>query len=113
MAPLDDRVEPANQVRALERELERYGEALTKKERWLVLNKRDRLDADEFQARRAQILESLGWRGPVYGISALTGEGTAELAEDLMRRLEALRSSLGGDEMTTEEANGDDWHPLG
>jgi GTP-binding protein len=77
VAPIDDRIDPADQIRKIEAELEQYGEHLTEKARWLVLNKLDLLEPDEFERRRERILRQLGWRGPVYGISAVTGEGTA------------------------------------
>jgi GTP-binding protein len=119
IAPLDETVDAADQVRKLERELERYGEELTEKERWLVLNKRDLLDAGEYETHRARILESLGWQGPVYGISAATGEGTGVLTVDLMRRLEGLRlestdeaEAEAEDEGTAEEEDSGAWHPL-
>jgi GTP-binding protein len=112
LAPFDDTVDPAEQVRTLEREIERYGRALTEKERWLVLNKRDLLDPAEYRSRRDRILESLGWEGPVYGVSAVTGEGTGQLCEDLMCRLERLRLAEReeGDEPTGPDDGG--WHPL-
>jgi len=75
-----------------------------------VLNKRDLLDPAEYETRRSEILRRLAWVGPAYGISALTGEGTAELTEDLMRRLEESRQAEG--EPVAEAATGD-WNPLG
>lgn len=88
IAPLGDLVDPARQVREIERELEAYGEGLVHKERWLVLNKRDLLTSTDFERRRTAILDRLGWTGPVFGISAVTGEGTGELTQTLMRYLE-------------------------
>jgi GTP-binding protein len=113
VAPLDDAVDPADQVRKLERELRRYGDELPKKERWLVLNKTDLLPTGDYESRRARLLESLGWQGPVYGISALTGAGTGRLSEDLMRRLEILGSSAANGERAEEgEVGSGRWHPL-
>jgi GTP-binding protein len=91
IAPLDDQENSAEQVRKIEVELAAFGGDLTDKERWLVLNKTDLLDADDYRERQAQLLSDLDWQGPVYGISALTGQGTAELVNDLMRRLEQLK----------------------
>ncbi|MCB2261754.1 MAG: GTPase ObgE [Candidatus Thiosymbion ectosymbiont of Robbea hypermnestra] len=110
-APLGgDPSEPARQVRALEDELAAYGGDLTQKERWLVLNKRDLLAPADFEQRRAAILERLGWRGPAFGISAVTGEGTGDLTQALMQYLERERR-----ETTTANQAADDkehWHPL-
>lgn len=112
IAPLEDSPDPEDRVRKLERELARYGTDLLEKERWLVLNKRDLLEPAEYEVRRRRILESLGWQGPVYGISAVTGEGTDELSQDLMRRLEALRPSDDGASTQDEGPEAGDWHPL-
>lgn len=110
IAPLDEGVEPARQVRQIERELQQFGAELAGKERWLVLNKQDLLDAETFRRRRDALIETLDWRGPVYGISALTGEGTGALMEDLLRRVEAARQDARSG---AAPASGDDtWHPL-
>jgi GTP-binding protein len=106
LAPVDPEVRPAAQVRAIERELADYGEDLPAKERWLVLTKIDLLDPAEVERRRAALLEELGWTGPVHAISSVTGAGTGELCEALMRRLEAERAA------PTPQQESDDWHPL-
>jgi GTP-binding protein len=111
IAPLDESVDPADQVRKIESELAAFGGDLGAKERWLVLNKCDLLDPDELDARRGALIEGLGWgEAPVYAVSALTGTGTARLMEDLMRRLEAFKAQAGVP-APEEEAEGD-WHPL-
>ncbi|QIK37967.1 Obg family GTPase CgtA [Caldichromatium japonicum] len=112
IAPLDEREDPAEQVRTLERELAAFGEGLLAKERWLVLNKTDRLEPIALEQRRAQLIEALGWQGPVYAISALTGMGTDRLAQDLMQRLEVLRDSADGHLDTAPAASDGAWYPL-
>ncbi|MBV5311086.1 Obg family GTPase CgtA [Chromatium okenii] len=92
IAPLGDQEDPAEQVQKIEAELAAFGGDLTEKERWLVLNKVDLLDADEYAERQAQLIAALDWHTPVYGISALTGQGTAELVNALMQRLEQLKN---------------------
>jgi GTP-binding protein len=74
--------------RAVEAELGLYSDGLATRPRWLVLNKLDLLPPDERDARKAQLVEALGWKGPVYGISALTADGTKRLAQDVMVFLE-------------------------
>jgi len=72
--PVETAVEGA---RAITEELRKYDEALYEKPRWLVLNKLDMVeDPAETQKR---FCEALGWKGPVFAISALTGNGTQEL----------------------------------
>jgi len=115
VAPLDDSIEPADQVREIEAEIRSFGGGLAEKERWLVLSKKDLLSATGFERRRADILKRLGWQGPVFGVSAVTGEGTEELAESLMRRLERggrERSTENSEPASDEQACTGDWHPL-
>jgi GTP-binding protein len=115
VAPLDESVDPAEQVRKIEVELAAFGGDLEQKERWLVLNKCDLLAPDELERRRAGILARLNWDGPVFGISAITGTGTAELTEALMAHLERERREAAADpgESAQDDAlNATDWHPL-
>ena len=77
--------------RAVEGELGAYSEALADRPRWLVLNKLDLLPADERDARVAAIVKELKWKGPVYGISALTADGTKRLVQAVMSYLEKQR----------------------
>jgi GTP-binding protein len=42
-------------------------------------------------------LEKTGWKGPVYQISALTGDGTKPLTNDIMDYIEARRERAGED----------------
>lgn len=108
-APLDGGASPLDDVRRVVAELEKYGGDLGSKERWLVLNKMDLLDAGEFARRRRALVEALGWEGPVYAVSALNGAGTEALVAALMQRLEALASAEHAGE---EGLEGREWHPL-
>ena len=113
LAPIDEREDPASQVRTIEHELAGYGSDLSDKERWLVLNKSDLLDPTSVQARRDALLAALDWPGQVFAISAVTGDGTAELAEALMRRLEQSPHPLSRVvDDTAAEGDGEPWHPL-
>lgn len=110
IAPLDEAQDPVEQVRKIEREIAAFGGDLADKQRWLVLNKVDLLDADELRERRDRILRDLAWDAPVYDLSALTGSGTDALCDDLMQHLEQLRREQGAD--VAQLADDDDWHPL-
>lgn len=110
IAPLDESVDLALQVRQIEAELRDYSEALAGKERWLVLNKQDLLTEDEYEERRRGLLHSLHWSGPVYGISALSGDGAQRLVRDLMGRLEAIWREERGPEAAVEAE--EPWDPL-
>jgi GTP-binding protein len=109
LAPLDSRVDSTAEVKQIEQELSRYSSELVDKERWLVLNKKDLLPDEAFQERRSELLAELDWDGPVYGISAVTGEGVKRLIGDLMQRLETIwQDEKSAGEETDEGA----WDPL-
>ena len=79
---------PASTVKALERELANFSTDLAEKTRWLVLNKIDLLDEEALAAARDDIVRKLDWDGPVFEVSAATGEGTEQLAQAVMQALE-------------------------
>jgi len=90
IAPLDPNVEPAVEVRAIEKELAGYSEELASKPRWLVINKTDLLDEEGLDEARQALLEALGWEGPVFEVSAATGAGTDALGHAVMQALERM-----------------------
>src|SRR3954463_16532078 len=59
MAPFDESVDPAAEVKALANELKKYDPALAKKPRWLVFNKADLLGPDEAKKRAAALVKRL------------------------------------------------------
>jgi GTP-binding protein len=91
MAPYDG-VEPADAALTIVRELERFSPTLAQRERWLVLNKSDLVDAETFAQRRSAVLAALDWHGRVYSIAAIRSEGTAAMCGDLMSYLEECRA---------------------
>ena len=111
IAPVDETVSPAEEARLIVSELQKYSDDLYERERWLVLNKKDLLLDEEFEERRAEILKELGWDGPVFSISAATGEGTRELMQALMAHLKVLREQdLPKDSMVEDDDA--PWDPL-
>jgi len=88
MAPLD-LTDPAEAAVTIVEELAKFSPALAERDRWLVLNKSDQMLEEEREARVAEIVERLDWKGPVYVISALAHEGTERLCFDIMDYLEA------------------------
>ena len=89
LAPLDGDADPVAGARAIVRELERYDRALYDKPRWLVLNKVDLIDPDERDARVAAFVKAYRWKGPVFTIAAISGEGCRDLVYAVHRWLEA------------------------
>ena len=88
LAPLDGAVDPVAEARAIVKELKRYDEALFEKPRWLVLNKLDLLEADSRESRVADFVKAYRWKGPVFALSAINGEGCRQLVYALMEWLD-------------------------
>jgi GTP-binding protein len=88
MAPLD-LTDPAESAATIVDELTKFSPSLAERERWLVLNKADQILDEEQEARVAEIVARIDWKGPVYVISALAREGTDQLCYDIMDFLEA------------------------
>nr|VFJ60704.1 MAG: GTP-binding protein [Candidatus Kentron sp. FW] len=74
-------------VHAITAELAKFDPDLAGRERWLVLNKIDLLPPDEQEQCGERLLEKLGWKGPVFRISAYTGSGCRELVSRVMEHL--------------------------
>ena len=88
ISPLDSSIEPADEVLAIQNELHKFSADLTDKPRWLIINKIDLLDQEDRAEARRALLEKTEWTGPVFEVSAATGEGTEALGQTIMRRLE-------------------------
>jgi GTP-binding protein len=86
---IDPIEQAAADARAIIEELRLYDAGLYAKPRWLVLNKLDMVgDVEDAKTRLCQALD---WQGPVFAISALTGQGTQELCLRLQEWLDAER----------------------
>jgi len=96
MAPFDEGIDPAREVRALAAELRKYDPALAKKPRWLVFNKMDLLDARERKKRAEALVKKLKWTKPWFVVSAIAAEGTRELSFAIMEFLEEARRKARG-----------------
>ena len=89
--------DPVADCRAVEAELASYSPTLAARPRWLVLNKLDLLPPDARADRIAEIVAALSWDGPVFGVSALAGEGTERLAQAVMEFLETVDGAADGE----------------
>ena len=101
ISPMEGGVEgvsPVEQVRAIERELERHDPELLAKPRWLVLNKADLMFEDEAREAAGQVIAELGWTAPWYLVSALGREGTWPIMKDVMAFFDRLREESVADE---------------
>ena len=88
IAPADPAADPVKDARAIVAELRKFSPVLAKKDRWLVLNKIDLLAGEALEKRCQEIVRRLRWKGPVYRISGVTGQGTRELCQAVMSHLE-------------------------
>ncbi len=96
MAPYDG-TDPAAAALAIVNELEHFSPTLAGRERWLILNKADLTDGETFAERRKAVLEALDWQGPVFEISAITGDGTSSLCGEMMTYLESVKAQEAED----------------
>lgn len=87
VAPYDGS-SPVAAVKAIVHELEKFSETLANRPRWLVLNKVDMVAEEDRDSLCQAVVDELGWEGPVFRISALTGEGTKPLSQAVMRWIE-------------------------
>jgi GTPase len=101
MAPYDG-ITPQESVAIIAKELSRFSPTLAGRERWLVLNKLDMLPQDEREARCQEVVDALAWTGPVYRVSALTGENTKELCRDVLQFVEEQSELLATDSEAAE-----------
>jgi GTP-binding protein len=90
IAPIEAGADPADDFRAIEKELVRFSEDISEKPRWLVLNKTDLLTEEDMASVHEDLVDQLSWDGPVFETSAVSGEGTEKLAQAVMRELENM-----------------------
>lgn len=90
--PYETQDHPVTSARKIIAELGKWDEALLNKPRWLVLNKIDRLPPEHLEECCQHIVDELGWQGPVFQVSALTGVGLSELTYQVMDFLEQSRA---------------------
>lgn len=92
VAPYDGS-DPVSAVEDIAAELDAFSSVLAERERWLVLTKMDLLPPEEQQQAQQEIVDALQWQGPVFALSALSGEGLTALTGSIMDRLELLREA--------------------
>jgi len=115
IAPLDEDIDPAHCVRALELELERYSPELAAKPRWLIINKLDLIPTEERETRIQSLLDSLQWKNHWFAISGVSGEGCQRMcyaladyiAECPVPHVPGLNDD---DESSTEESEAEQPH---
>ncbi|KTD48543.1 GTP-binding protein, GTP1/Obg family [Legionella rubrilucens] len=93
IAPLDGS-DPVVSAKAIINELAEYDPELVHKPRWLVLNKMDMLPDDETRQQAIDhVVKGLNWKGKVYTVSAIKGDGTRQLCYDLMQLIDEMKEA--------------------
>jgi GTP-binding protein len=82
----------------IERELAAHDERLTRLPRVLALSKADLVTTERAQRAVAEWEQRLGGEVRVIATSSATGEGVAELGDELLRRVPALSATPGSSE---------------
>jgi GTP-binding protein len=108
LSGLEAERDPVQEARAIVRELRKYDRELYDKPRWLVLNKIDALSddpgsgTDGKRSQRALAMAEFKRRyrpvGPVFAISALTGEGCSTLCHAIWDHLARHREAAAATE---------------
>ena len=89
LAPLDPQADPVGDAKAIVKELKKYDPALFAKPRWLVLNKLDLIPEDERSKRAKAFVKAYRWKGPVFEVAAINGEGCRALVFAIQDWLDA------------------------
>ena len=104
MMPYDEST-PDQNARVIESELETFSPTLAAGDRWLVLNKIDLLPEDEVEGQCQQVVDALGWEGPVFRMSGLASQGTKALCAAIMDYIDEHRQQEEADPELTELAD--------
>src|SRR5262249_4012629 len=92
IAPFDPDADPVRDAKAIVTELKRYDPGLYDKPRWIVLNKIDLLPEDERQARVRAFVKAYRWKGPVFAVSAISGQGCRDVVLAVQTWLDANKA---------------------
>lgn len=93
MAPADVKQDPVESVRIINRELERYSDALGSQDQWLVLNKMDLVPEDIRDELCQEVVDKLDWKGKVFRVSGQSGESCDQLCAEIMDYLDDLNAA--------------------
>ena len=103
-----DGSDPAENIRIIESELEKYSSKLAAKPRWLVFNKKD-ISPDEVQDRIDDILARLDRQDEkCFVISAALSDGTGQVSAQVMDLLDTIPAEFDGN-MQTPDADDFVW----
>ena len=90
LVPMALDVDPVEQVRQLEKELQNFDSGLMDKPRWLVFTKSDLLPEEEALKKTEEAVRDLNWEGPWFCISSVTKSGTEDMMQKVSAELELI-----------------------
>jgi len=96
IAPLSEE-DPAEQVQALNLELQRFSPVLAQLPQWLVFNKTDLVFDDEANGIVEKAKAALEWDGPCFQVSAASGAGIKSVTQAIMNHFDEENLRLKDD----------------
>ena len=112
IAPIDPDADPVRDAKAIVGELIKHDPALADKPRWLILNKLDLIPEEDREKTVKDFLKAYKkatkYDGPVFPITAISGEGTKPLIYALHAALEQMAKPEipdDEDELESDEEN--------
>ncbi len=108
LAPIDPDADPVRDAKAIVGELIKHDPALADKPRWLVLNKLDLIPEEDREKTVKDFLKAYKkatkYDGPVFPITAISGEGTKPLIYAIHEALEQMaKPEIPDDELESED----------
>lgn len=100
-----DKTPPKEAFTEIELELEKFSPTLARQSRWLILNKADLFDVNEHKKLLKNFVKDVGWIGPSFLISAVTGQGVDLLCNSIGDYLNDERSREINDSEAKKNAN--------
>jgi len=98
---------PEQGARDIIHELRTYSAELAAWPRWLVINKIDKLSFGAAEELAERVAHAIDYKGPMFAVSAMTGEGTDELvraiAGFLQRQAQAQKEAMEHLEQSNRE----------
>ncbi|WP_306606209.1 Obg family GTPase CgtA [Azonexus sp.] len=102
IAPIDPDADPVKDAKAIVGELIKHDPALADKPRWLVLNKLDLIPEEDREKAVKDFLKAYKkatkYDGPVFPITAISGDGTKPLIYAIQEALEQMAKPVISDD---------------
>lgn len=106
-----DGTDPADNAEIILEELRKHSPKLASKQRWLIFNKIDLLLPEEAEVVMQEVIERLGWEGPVYKVAAISKTGTQRVCQNVADHLEEMPKEFTAEEERQQvDFQWDDYH---